>query len=75
MCLWIYRFQFVSILNQISGLADYFSVKGFDKDELGGFDKIVSLIEKERLEFVPGESFAYSKTAQPERCVPASSDR
>ena len=29
---------------------------------LGGFEKIVSLIEKEPLKFVPGESFAYSNT-------------
>jgi CubicO group peptidase (beta-lactamase class C family) len=50
------------LLNQTSGLADYFSVKGFDKHELGGFEKIVSLIEKEPLEFVPGESFVYSNT-------------
>jgi CubicO group peptidase (beta-lactamase class C family) len=50
------------LLNQTSGLADYFAVKGFDEHELGGFEKIVSLIEKEPLKFVPGESFAYSNT-------------
>ena len=50
------------LLNHTSGLADYFWVKGFDKHELGGCEKIVSLIGKEPLEFVPGESFAYSNT-------------
>lgn len=50
------------LLNQTSGLVDYFAVRGFDEHELGGFEKIVNLIEKEPLKFVPGESFAYSNT-------------
>jgi len=50
------------LLNQTSGLADYFSVSGFDAHDLGGFEKIVSLIDKEPLKFMPGQSFDYSNT-------------
>jgi len=50
------------LLNQSSGLTEYASEQGFDEHQPGGFEKIVALIEKEPLKFVPGESWAYSNT-------------